>query len=406
MSAKANQNSILESAASGMQRGQRLRRHPGVKRPLMMLLVMALLLAACVPITTQDRATAIPATATTAPATTVVTTTEMDAAVARVETLLDKFYQADLFSGVALIAQDGKLLWSKGWGMADRQQDIPNTPQTIFRIYGITLQFTAAAMLLLEQEGKLKLADPICTYLDDCPAAWQPITIHHLLSHTSGIPDYFDVAPAAAHKFTREGATPEQIVALFRDQPLAFAPGERREWSRSGFVLAGLIIERVSGQSYGDFVKQHLLEPLAMTHSGYGEPREGLALGYPSATSKTPVFFDVSSLYAAGGLYSTAEDLFRWNEALYNGQLLNQTQLQKMLTWHATTESGEGSGYGIVMGEHYGHKWADYAGAYAGYTSRMIRYLDDGITIVLIGNQEMDIFTIGDDVYKTFFEAK
>ena len=178
--------------------------------------------------------------------------------------------------------------------MADRQQAIPNTPQTIFRIYEMTVQFTAASMLLLEQEGKLKMADPICNYLDHCPAAWQPVTIDQILSHTAGIPDYFEVAPGEALRLTHKGATPEELVALFRDQPLAFVPGARRVWSHSGFVLAGLIIERVSGQSYAAFVKQHLFDPLGMRHSGYGDPSEGLALGYQAAGSKDPIPFAVS----------------------------------------------------------------------------------------------------------------
>lgn len=362
------------------------------------LWVMTLILAACVPIAPAEQSTATSASD--------VITPETKAALARVESALDNYYKAKLFSGVALIAQDGAIIWSKGWGMADRQQAIANTPQTRFRIYHMTMQFTAAALLLLEQEGKLTMADPICNYLDDCPAAWQPVTIHHLLSHTSGIPDYFDIAEREMNTYTRQGATLAELVALFHDQPLSFPPGEQRVWSRSGFVLAGLIIERVSGQPYGDFVEQHLFQPLGMTHSGYGAPAAGMALGYSSGSAKDPVAIDISAFYAAGGLYSTAEDLFRWNEALYNGQLLDETRLQKMLTWHATTANNQGSGYGIVVSEEDGRKWAGNAGAFTGYAARIVRYLDERVTLVLIGNQDMEIFALGEPLDKLFFTGK
>jgi CubicO group peptidase (beta-lactamase class C family) len=172
-------------------------------------------------------------------------------------------------------------------------------------------------------------------------------------------------------------------------------------------VLAGQIIERVSGQPYGDFVEQRLMEPLGMAQSGYGDPPQGLAVGYSHASAETPasIFFGPSSLYASGGLYSTAEDLFRWNEGLYNGQLLNETQLQKMLTAHATTEFSQGSGYGIVVDESYGRRAAGNGGGLDGYTAVIARYLDDRITTLLIGNQDMDIFSIRDEMEKRFFGA-
>lgn len=329
---------------------------------------------------------------------------EVNAALVRVESLLDNFHKADLFNGVALIAQDGKIIWSKGWGMADRQQEIPNTSQTIFRIYQTTSQFTAAAILLLEQEGKLKVEGAICTYLDNCPAAWQPVTIHHLLSHTSGIPNYFDATPSEAYNLTRTGATPDQIVALFRDRPLAFAPGAGYEWSNSNFVLAGLIIERAAGQPYADFVQQRLLDPSRMTHSGYGDPSEAMALGYASSWAKEPMPFAVSALYAAGGLYSTAEDLFRWHEALFGYQLLDETQVQKMLTAYTTNEDGNDLGYGFLMNKIAGQTWAGNGGMFDGYAARIVRYLDNQITVVLLSNQDGEIFTIAEQIDTLFLQ--
>jgi D-alanyl-D-alanine carboxypeptidase len=373
------------------------------------LLVSALALAGCgqaapaaAPVSTP---TAIPSPTAALSGPTAVPALDVDAGLSRVEPYLDKLNKAGLVNGVALIAQDGKIIWSKAWGMADREKSVPNTPQTIFRVGEMTLQFTAAAALLLEQDGKLSVQDPICKYLDDCPEAWKDITIHHLLSHTSGIPDISTGWPGV-YEMTQKGATPQQLVALFRDRPLEFKPGARRAWSGSGFMLAGLIIERVSGQPYGDFVKQRIFEPLGMAHSGYGDPPEGLALGYANATTKTPTTFDVSAMYASGGCYSTAEDLFRWNEGLYNGKLLNEAQLKKMLTAHAAIDNGDGSGYGIVLYELAGRKWAGNGGGPNGYSSVINRDLDGHRTVLLIGNQDMDIFTIRDLMVNSFFGTK
>jgi CubicO group peptidase (beta-lactamase class C family) len=386
-------------------------------RIIVALLVSALALAGCgqaapasVPTAAPpDTPTAAPAnTPTTAPSPTAAVSPDADAGLSRVEPYLDKLGELGAFTGAALLAQDGKIIFSKAWGMADREKNIPNTPQTIFRVGDFTMQFTAAAVLLLEQEGKLSVQDPICNYLNDCPEAWKAITIHHLLSSSSGIPEYLDLATQAVSKARREGATPQQLAATFRDLPLEFKPGTQHVWSRSGFVLAGLIVERVSGQPYDDFMKQHVFEPLGMTHSGYGDPPEGLALGYSNATTKTPVAFNVSALYASGGCYSTAEDLFRWNEGLYNGKLLNEAQLKKMLTPHFAMDNGWGAGYGIVLYEMAGRKPAGYAGSpdAFGYSAVVDRYLDEHVTSLLIGNQEESITTAADEMEKAFFGAK
>jgi D-alanyl-D-alanine carboxypeptidase len=379
------------------------------KRIIIALLVGALALTGCGQAAPTSSRTAVPTntpTAVPSPTTALVAAPalEVDTGPGRVEPFLDKAYKANLFTGVALIARDGKIIFSKAWGMADREKNVPNTPQTIFRVGENTMQFTAAAILLLEQEGKLSVQDPICNYLDNCPEAWKAITIHHLLSSSSGIPEYLDLVGKKVYKAGWEGATPQQLVATFRNLPLAFKPGAQRVWSRSDFVLAGLIIERASGQPYGDFIKQSVFEPLGMTRSGYGDPPERLALGYLNATSKSPATFNVSALYAAGGCYSTAEDLFRWNEGLYNGRLLNETELKKMLTPHFTLKTGNGTGYGIVLFDLAGRKAAGYVGGPDGYTSATSRYFDDRVTSLVIGNQNMSsIVRVIDEMEKLYF---
>ena len=379
------------------------------------LIVLASLfaLAACRPATpsTQTKpsesSAALTVAATTAPMVAAKDTgTGMDEGAKRVVGFLDNLTKADAFSGAVLIARDGQIVLSKGYGLADHKSNTPNTPQTIFRIGELSMQFTAAATLLLEQDGKLSMQDGICKYLDHCPDIWKDITIHQLLSHTSGIPDYLDTA--AGQKATHDGATPQQLVAAFRDLSLAQKPGAQRIYSRSGFVLAGLIIERVSGQSYADFVAKRIFAPLGMTSSGCGAPHSGLVPGYSSSTTTTPYTFNFSALYAAGECYSTAEDLFRWNEGLHNEKLLNAAQLKKMLTAHAPLPNDPvlKSGYGIVLGELAGRKGAGNGGGPdgSGYFSVLDRYFDDHVTVLIVGNQTLqDQFGLSDQVEKLYF---
>ena len=324
--------------------------------------------------------------------------------VANINAYLDDEFDKGRFTGAALIARDGEILWSNVWGLADRQQGTPNTLDTVFLAGELGTQFTGAAALLLEQQGKLSLQDSICQYLDDCPDTWQAITLHHLLSHTSGIPDYFDARPMEAHELTVKGATPESVVALFRDLPLEFEPGAQRVWSHSGFTLAALVIEHVAGQSYADYMQQQLFEPLGMTHSGCDTPPAALAPGYYWDTAKTPATYDPSSLFGSGNCYTTVGDLYRWNEGLHTGDLLNADELAKMLTSHAITAYNEGAGYGIVLRDFNGRRLASNAGGPDDYSSISYRFLDDNVTFVAIGNQWMEyIFDIADQVSTIYF---
>src|ERR1700704_2097244 len=183
---------------------------------------------------------------------------------------MEQIIQANVpkqFMGTVLLAQDGKILLDKGYGFANLEWEIPNTPSTKFRLGSVTKQFTAASILLLEERDKLSINDPVKKYLPDAPAAWDKITLFHLLTHTSGIPsftsfpDYEKLEPFAA--------TAEQLVARFRDKPLDFKPGEKWSYSNSGYVLLGYLIEKVSVSSYEKFVRENIFTPLGMKDSGY-----------------------------------------------------------------------------------------------------------------------------------------
>src|SRR5215472_17898437 len=185
----------------------------------------------------------------------------------RMDQVVQSYVSNKQFMGSVLVARGDQILLSKGYGSANLEWNIPNTASTKFRIGSITKQFTAASILLLEERGKLKVEDPVKKYLPDAPAAWDKITIFHLLTHTSGIPsftsfpDYRDTEAMAT--------TPEKLVARFRDKPLDFEPGTKWSYSNSGYVLLGYLLEKISGQTYSDFVQQNIFTPLGMKDSGY-----------------------------------------------------------------------------------------------------------------------------------------
>lgn len=192
---------------------------------------------------------------------------------APIATKFDEYLSAAVkmgFTGSVLVARDGKVIFSKGYGMANAEWDIPNTPQTKFRLGSITKQFTAASILLLQERGKLSVQDPVCKYIADCPKAWEPVTIHHLLVHTSGISSYTDVrSPGEFRKLNLTHVTPAAFVDSFKGKPLEFHVGEKMKYSNSGYFMLGYIIEKISGQSYEAFLQENIFTPLKMADTGY-----------------------------------------------------------------------------------------------------------------------------------------
>src|SRR5262245_34658242 len=181
---------------------------------------------------------------------------------ARMDQIAQSYVSNKQFMGSVLVARGSDLLFNKGYGSANLEWQIPNTPSTKFRLGSVTKQFTAASILLLEERGKMKVDDPVKKYMPDAPAAWDKMTISHVLTHTAGIPnftsfpDYQSSEPFAT--------TPEKLVARFRDKPLEFEPGDRMNYSNSGYVLLGYLIEKVSGQTYEKFLQDNIFTPLGM----------------------------------------------------------------------------------------------------------------------------------------------
>jgi CubicO group peptidase (beta-lactamase class C family) len=301
---------------------------------------------------------------------------------------VDEYMNAGLklgrFSSAVLIARDDKVLVSNGYGVANYEEDSPILPFTKFRIASVTKQFTAMAILILQERGKLKVEDPVCKYVEDCPAAWEPITIHNLLTHTSGIPDYAGLPDF--DKLRKLPASASSIIARFKDKPLNFKPGQEFRYSNSNYALLGHVIERLSGKSYQAFLQETIFDPLKMTNSGYDEARKILkrrALGYLRQGDKLTNVecVDMSVPYAAGGLYSTVEDLYLWTQALSTGKLVSEKTLAAMATPFRNNYA-----YGLTVKEEFGRKLISHGGVIEGFTSFVGRYSNEKVTIIVLNN--------------------
>lgn len=307
----------------------------------------------------------------------------------QIDTYLTDLAQDRKFSGAVLVARDGNILISKGYGMADVENHVANTPQTRFRVHWVTMQFTAMAILMLQAEGKLNVQDPICQYIPECPDFWQGITIHHLLTHTSGISDWIQPWDQAAGK----PSTSHQLVDWLKYEPPYFNPGEKFRYSSNGYIILGYIIEKVSGQSYETFLRQHIFTPLGMLNSGYDD--NNVAVGYKTIGMKASVP-DLLFRYSASGLYSSVEDLYLWDQALYGEQLVPQDYLDMMFTGYARTPSmdfeGAYYGYGWFIGSALNRSVIAHGGMMSGFTAMVLRFPDERVTIIVLRNYEIQVY--------------
>jgi len=246
----------------------------------------------------------------------------------KIDALMTKFHEYGQFNGAVLVAENGKVIFKKGYGLANMEWNIPNTPETKFRLGSITKQFTAMLILQLAEQGKLKLDGKITDYLPDYPKnTGDKVTIHHLLTHTSGIPSYTGF-PKFFNEMSRDPYAPAAFVKTFSDSALQFEPGAKFSYNNSGYFLLGVIIEKVAGKSYEQALQENILQPLNVQNTGYDEHNPIInrrAAGYekrPGGYVNAP-YLDMSLPYAAGSMYSTVEDLYLWDQALYADKLLS-----------------------------------------------------------------------------------
>lgn len=291
------------------------------------------------------------------------------------------------FSGTVLVAKDGVPVFRRSYGMASQELAVPNADDTVYDLASITKPFTAILIMMMQEEGRLKVDDLACTYLTNCPAAWQAITIRQLLTHTSGIESYSRLPEwdeeLDTRLFWRGGA-----ARMMRDQPLRFSPGEGWRYSNTGFDLLGLIVEHVSGKTLPEMYQDRILTPLGMSRTGFHTSRlvvPGAATGYYSLGStfinKTPQAS--YSSYGAGGLFSTVDDLLKWDQALYSNQLISAATYEQMIA-----DVKNEYGFGWETRTWLGRRQFGHAGSGPGFSNLMGRFIDDRLTVIVLSNSD------------------
>lgn len=304
-----------------------------------------------------------------------------------IESKVDEYIEAHIkngsFSGSILIAENEKVLLSKGYGIANIEHDVPNTPETKFRLGSVTKQFTAMAIMQLQEKGLLAVNDPLVKFIPDYPNG-DKITIHNLLTHTSGIPNITDLSELQDIKTINSPV--EKTIEIFKNKPLEFAPGEKYQYSNSGYILLGYIIEKVSGKSYEAYLKENIFDPLEMGDSGYDHHRTILkhrAAGYfPGKDGVVNAeYIDMSIPHGGGGLYSTIEDMYRWDRALYTEKLVKKSSLDKMFTPFKNDY-----GYGWKIEQQLNHKCISHAGGIEGFAAQISRYPEDNACMIVLSN--------------------
>jgi D-alanyl-D-alanine carboxypeptidase len=311
--------------------------------------------------------------------------------------------------GVSLaVVRDGKVVLAKGYGLANVELSVPATTDTVYELLSVSKEFTAAAILLLVEEGKVSLDETVPKYLPDSPAAWKDVTVRHLLSHTSGITDYTDIRPF--FEMIRQDASPEELMKPVKERPLDFASGTRWRYSNSNYYVLGMILERVSGKKYADFLEERIFHPLGMMAtqvndmtdiipnraSGYhwlGEDADKMPpflSGYHGRKNvlQNAVYVSPTRKWAAGAIVSSVMDLIKWDAALHTEKLLKKSTVEQMWT-PAKLKSGVETDYGLgnELSEARGHRLAGHQGGGLAFNTTHLLCVDDKLTVIVLTNQ-------------------
>ncbi len=311
----------------------------------------------------------------------------------KVDAFVREKMAANHIPGLSLaVVRDGKIVLAKGYGTANLELSVPATEKTVFAIYSITKTFTAVATMMLVEEGRVSLEDPISKHLAGMPAAWNQITIRHLLTHTSGIIDFCDVPDSPCEK-SKDFTQPE-LLASVASFPLQFASGERWEYNNVGFYLLGMLIEKVSGKSYEQFLTERIFAPLEMHATrlvNYAEIIPNRAAGYTWRKGKFVNALRISPTlsFSLGGLVSTVLDLAKYDAALYTEKLLKKQTLDRMWT-PAKLNDGQTVEYGLGFGmtPYEGRRRVGHSGGQAGFSTTITRLIDDKITVIALSNAD------------------
>jgi CubicO group peptidase (beta-lactamase class C family) len=320
---------------------------------------------------------------------------------AQVDAYVAAQMRAQKIPGLALsISREGKIIKAKGYGFASVELDVPVKPETLFQTGSVGKQFAATAVMMLVEQGKVALDDKISKYFDGTPASWADITVRNLLTHTSGIPDYeSDALTNRKDPFInlRADYTEQELLRKFETLPLDFAPGEKWSYSNTGYVLLGILIRKVTGEFYGDYLHEHIFQPLGMNSTRIINEADIIpdrSAGYRLVNGQLKNQEWVSpslNTTADGALYTNVLDMARWDAALYTEKLLKKSSLDQMWT-PVQLNSGKTSPYGFGWGlsEIKGHRLIEHDGAWQGFTTAISRYVDDKLTIVVLTNLDSE----------------
>ncbi len=323
-----------------------------------------------------------------------------------VDEYIRPYVSTNNFSGSILVARKGEILYHKAFGLADEDFAVPNKTDTKFHMASLSKSFTAAAILLLEERNLLRTTDTISKFIPDFPNGGR-ITIHQLLTHTSGIPNINDMPEY--DKISPFPQTPSSLIAVFKNKPLAFDPGSKYSYSNSNYNVLAYIIEKASGKTYGDFLAENIFIPLGMTNTNHHGNANmliaNLAVGYQSdnnfGTEKAD-FLDWTVKTGNGSLYSTTEDLYKWDRALYTEKILSRKSLEKMFSIYIAR-----TGYGWFTSDHLNRKRIYFSGRSPGFSSYFGRYPAEDVCIIVLENTYIPAATqIGGDIAAILFGEK
>jgi CubicO group peptidase (beta-lactamase class C family) len=309
------------------------------------------------------------------------------------------------------IVQNGEPVLVKGYGLANVENSVPATEHTVYEIASIGKTFTATVTMILVEEGMISLNDFIVDYLDNPPEAWRPVTLKHILSHQSGIPSYTDAENY--WDITRLDLSKAEILALVSELPLKFQPGEFSAYDNTGYYLLGLMLEKVTGQSYGDLLRDRIFAPLGMNATSMNDPATIVphrAAGYKwqNNTLYNKPYYSPSVTYSAGGQLSSVADMVKWERALGSETLLKQSTLDLMWTLQTSIRGHEweklkyGAGLGWFVLNYCDRRVVGHNGSILGFATNMTRFIDDQITVILFCN--LDRITRPDAITKEIAE--
>ena len=305
---------------------------------------------------------------------------------------VDRYVRAQLaekhIPGAAVaVVKNGKIIKKKGYGLASVEFNVPVTTETVFEIGSVSKQITAAAVMLLVEDGKINLDEKISKYLQNTPEAWENVTVRHLLTHTSGVKSYTSLGGFELSKRYKVA----DFIRELKAHPLDFEPGSNYKYTNSGYSLLGYIIESASGKSYWEFLRERIFEPLKMNHTADRDPQfiiKNRATGYEWKDGRlVGRDYELTDLFSAGAIVSTISDLAKWDIALRDETLLKKTSKNEMWKSYILTSGKENPyGFGWNVGEFGGQKLLSHGGQTAGFAANISRYTDAGLDVIVLTN--------------------